>query len=478
MAALSHDRPVVDEGVALWYNDTRIGLRAQGYVLDHATTEDRMAEEKHILIVDDDIELGNLLAKAVGDMSDAYVVRVARNVDEAMVQVRKSQTDRNAFDLVITDIKMSGLSGLELLEALNAIAPGTKTIAMTAYNSSEIADRAKELAVEAYLTKPFIISEFRQIVRDTLSLELLSTPPQPQAEATALSAEQRAAITSSLASLRTMTGATVALFVDSSGEIIAIDTLEPEASMGQLCTALQAAQRTITEQMTKAFDQDCHVKQSYFGTDDYSICTSQVGDGHTAAVMFGQEVKEGQVWYYLRETSTALTDVLDGTLAQPERRRRATKGDVFEMLDGFFPDHPQHSRHRSDGSAAEETAPPETGTQQEMPIAVDAGPADRADAANHEPDAPTQETDETFDELSFEAVLEAGWSSQSTDPLPEAEGQEEIARPPVDDIDWNIATDLDWDKIVEETDKGLDGLSLEEAQEQGLIDEVDESSSG
>lgn len=435
-----------------------------------------MAEEKHILIVDDDIELGNLLAKAVGDMSEDYVVKVARNVDEAMVQVRKSQTDNNAFDLVITDIKMSGLSGLELLEALNAIAPGTKTIAMTAYNSSEIADRAKELAVEAYLTKPFIISEFRQIVRDTLSIEPPSATPQPQAVAAALSAEQRANISSSLSSLRTMTGAAVALFADSSGEIIAIDTLEPQAGIGQLCTALQTAQRAITEQMTRAFDQDCQVKQSYFGTDDYSICTSQVGDDHMAAVVFGQEVKEGQVWYYLRETSTALTEALDGVLAQPSRRRRRTKGDVFEMLDGFFPNHPQHGRRKTDGSAAEETTPPETKAQQELSVAVDPRPADRADATDAVNDAPAQETDETFDELSFEAMLEQGWSSESTEPLPEAETQDEIDRPPVDDIDWDIATDLDWDKIVEETDKGLDGLSLTEAQEQGLIDKVDGSS--
>jgi hypothetical protein len=46
-------------------------------------------------------------------------------------------------------------------------------------------------------------------------------------------------------------------------------------------------------------------------------------------------------------------------------------------------------------------------------------------------------------------------------------------RPPVDDIDWDIETDADWDAIVSDTDKGLAGLSFEEAQEQGLISGIE-----
>jgi hypothetical protein len=188
--------------------------------------------------------------------------------------------------------------------------------------------------------------------------------------------------------------------------------------------------------------------------------------------VFGPEVKEGQVWYYLRETGTALTDLLNGVLSQPERGRPGAKGDVFEMLEGFFPDHPQHGRRKT-GDSAKEPPPPETKPQAE-PLAADPEPADQPDDADTADDAHVQETDETADELSFEELLEQSWSSQSVEDLPEAASQEEISRPPVDDIDWDVATDLDWDTIVEETDKGLDGLSFEEAQEQGLIDQVDQ----
>ena len=128
-----------------------------------------MAEQqRHILIVDDDVELSALLAQAVGDMSDSYDVKTAQDVDEAMVRVRKFQSLQRAFDLVITDIKMTGLSGLELLELLNSVAPQTRAIVMTAYNSAELAERAQELDVYAYLTKPFVLSELRRIVQSAL----------------------------------------------------------------------------------------------------------------------------------------------------------------------------------------------------------------------------------------------------------------------------------------------------------------------
>ena len=133
--------------------------------------------KKHILIVEDDFELCELLAQAVRDQSDAYDVRPTRNVDEAMALVRKFQERQRAFDLVITDVQMTGLSGLELLEVLNSVSPETKTIVMTAYNSADLAERAQELNVYAYLTKPFVTSELRRIVRNAIQ-----TPGEPSAD--------------------------------------------------------------------------------------------------------------------------------------------------------------------------------------------------------------------------------------------------------------------------------------------------------
>lgn len=449
-----------------------------------------MAEEKNILIVDDDVELGSLLAKAVSDMSDAYAVKVARDVDEAMVQVRKSQTDQNTFDLVITDIKMSGLSGLELLEALNTIAPGTKAIAMTAYNSSDIADRARELNVEAYLTKPFIISEFRQIVRETLDApSTLDSPVPAQSKEHSLPEDQKTPITRALASLRTMTGAVAAVLMHS-GKALAADVQDTEMDIDALCATLEMAQNAMTEQMTQALSEDCLIRQSYFGSAAFSICAFRLSDTYTAAVVFGPPVKEGQVWYYLRDASSTLLEVLTG--GQIQRTGSGALGDVQEMLNEYLPERPRRSRPRPDETQPEpdKTAPRPDGTTEPSPSSasepvppvaptIDLSGLDEVDfGASPEMDwnEVVQSTDQGFSGLSFEEAQKEGLVSEAISPS-ETEAQadeapEAVDRPPVDTINWDVGTDMDWDRVVADTDQGLDGLSLDEARKKGLVGDI------
>ncbi len=426
-----------------------------------------MAEEKNILIVDDDIELGNLLAKAVSDMSDSYHVRVARDVDEAMVQVRKSQTLDNPFDLVITDIKMTGLSGLELLEAMHTIAPDTKTIAMTAYNSSDIADRAKELNVRAYLTKPFIISEFRQIVRDTLA-----PPESAKAETAAkgataqtqaqtrvqvqVPANVKTSLTRELASLRTMTGAAMTILMHESGSVVAVDSPESESDMVNLCATLVNAQSAVIQQMGQTFDQRLQFRQSYFGTESLRLCAYRLNTDFTTAVLFGPTVKEGQVWYYLRDVSDTLNNLLvDAKLEAPPTAQAASR--------------PQ-TKKPARKTKTRETLPPAEPAQE-----IDLASLDEIDW-DETPDmdwnAVVQETDQGMDGLSFEEAQQRGLLSEELADQPPTEPVPDGDRPDLNDLDWNISPEGDWESIVRETDQGMDGLSFEEAQKRGLVNDV------
>lgn len=70
-----------------------------------------MQSNKVILIVDDDDEFAGMLAEAVRDVSDAYTVQVATDAQAALadiqgVRVSSDASIRNAYDLVITDIKV------------------------------------------------------------------------------------------------------------------------------------------------------------------------------------------------------------------------------------------------------------------------------------------------------------------------------------------------------------------------------------
>jgi DNA-binding response OmpR family regulator len=418
-----------------------------------------MAEQKHILIVDDDIELGALLAKAVADMSPSYTVKLARDVDEAMVQVRRSQTTENVFDLVITDIKMSGLNGLELLEALHALAPGLRTIAMTAYTSSEIAAHADELGVQAYLTKPFMISEFRSVVRTTLDAPVRRRQPTVEPPSPSVPAlPQREEVSRALSSLRTMTAADAVFLLRNDGTLLAADAREPSRDVTDLGTALQAAQQAITEQMTRLFDHNCAVRQSFYGTDAYSVCTYRIDGVCTAAVVFGPEVREGQVWYYMRDAAGTLSRALGADAPPTPGRRRAVGESVLDMLDRFFPSTQQAS---ADVASPTRAAQPREPDASPVP-SIEARATETRGAAVPEATAPSE--GETRAAPGLDAIV------PELPAIPEDHEPQAVDPSVADNIDWDAADGMSWDTILEETDKGWEGISLEEARRLGLVD--------
>jgi DNA-binding response OmpR family regulator len=427
-----------------------------------------MPPKWNILIVDDDVELGNLLARALGGLSDQYDVRVARDVDEAMAQVRRSQTARRAFDLVITDIKMPGLSGLELLEALNSIAPETKTIAMTAYDSPDLSEDVQALNVCAYLTKPFVVSEFRNTVCDALSQ--IDTPagsperePDPE-----LTTAQRALISEQLAATRALTGGTAALFLRLDGTVTALDALEPAIEVQYLCAALVDAQRAVAQQMSRVLGQDSPVRQSYFGTDSHSICTYRLRQPYLIAVVFGPGVKEGQVWYYVREAAEKLEVALATPAGSLSTRRQALKGDLFKMLDQFFPDRRASPRARRPSGSVE--APPELAVDaQHSSAALTTGlpDPDKTDEDRGQ-DTPT----ESPKQASVEASLEVAPTEPDSGDSAAVEDVEPVDLSIVDDIDWDLPDNTDWDTLPTDAEQDFEGIDFEEARRRGLIDSL------
>jgi hypothetical protein len=345
---------------------------------------------------------------------------------------------------------------------------------MTAYNSSDIADRAKELNVSAYLTKPFIISEFRQIVRSTLE------PPQEHIAADTASAfpqltpEQSVAVGRLLGTLRTMTGADAALLTHSSGTVVAVDAVEERDGLKNFGAELEAIQRTMNEQLRATFDRDCTIKQTYFGTDTVGVCAYRLDDSYAAAVVFGSMVKEGQVWYYLREASATLRTALADREPELKDQRSGARGDVFELLQEFFPD-----KYESAASPApipptdniQEIAQPEAAASADLP-SIDAINWDVDPDANW--DTVAEQSTHDFQGLTLEEAQSQGLLPKELAEPATGTAAKEIERPPVDEIDWEIDTNLDWDAMVNDTDKGLGGLSFEDAQNQGLIDDLSE----
>ena len=119
---------------------------------------------KKVLIVDDEETLTWSMARSLSKDRDKYEVVVANDGREALGLIRKSK-----FDLVITDIRMPDINGLDLLLRIKKEYPQTKVIIMTAYGSSDIRREANRRGSLYYVEKPFEISEIRKIIIDLLS---------------------------------------------------------------------------------------------------------------------------------------------------------------------------------------------------------------------------------------------------------------------------------------------------------------------
>jgi len=127
--------------------------------------------------VDDDPNVHQLLAAAL-QAPDRHIDSAADGL-QGLARVQAAP-----YDLVITDVTMPGLNGLELLERIHKIRPDTRVVVMTVASTPEDIIRALREQAFTYLSKPFTIPAVRQMVATALEstpsgddIEMLSARP-------------------------------------------------------------------------------------------------------------------------------------------------------------------------------------------------------------------------------------------------------------------------------------------------------------
>lgn len=114
-------------------------------------------EEKKVLIVDDQNGIRILLMEVFS--SEGYRTYQAANGKLALEIVRGESPD-----LVLLDMKIPGMDGLEILRHIKEVNPDIKVIMMTAYGELDMIKQASDLGALMHFTKPFDIDEMRGAV--------------------------------------------------------------------------------------------------------------------------------------------------------------------------------------------------------------------------------------------------------------------------------------------------------------------------
>ena len=125
-----------------------------------------MSQGSSVWVVDDDASIRWVLEKALSNAG--FAVTLFENADDVLKRVRREQPD-----VIVTDIRMPGTSGLELLEVLGSDAPDLPVIVMTAHSDLDSAVSAYQGGAFEYLPKPFDLEEAVALVGRALQKKAL-----------------------------------------------------------------------------------------------------------------------------------------------------------------------------------------------------------------------------------------------------------------------------------------------------------------
>ena len=127
---------------------------------------------KRILIVDDEEDLTWSVVK--GLTKDNLEVLSAHSGSIALDLLAKHR-----IHLLVTDIRMPGINGLELVSRVQSLFPNVKIILMTAFSSPEINDFIRRFGVFGFMEKPFEINALRQLINQGLKHSTSSLSSHP-----------------------------------------------------------------------------------------------------------------------------------------------------------------------------------------------------------------------------------------------------------------------------------------------------------
>ena len=115
-----------------------------------------------ILIIEDDEEMRSLLEDVLDE--EGFKTESASNGSEGLRKLSKE-----SFDLILTDIRMPGLTGLDILPVIKRLQPEASVIVITAFGNEEIHRRSVEKGAAGYLEKPIHMDKLKTLVHEMVS---------------------------------------------------------------------------------------------------------------------------------------------------------------------------------------------------------------------------------------------------------------------------------------------------------------------
>ncbi len=122
---------------------------------------EKMDNQIRILVVDDEPKICHLIEQIL--KLEGYQVDISFSGVEALQMI-----ERYNYQMLLTDLKMPGIDGLELIQKSKELNPEIRVIMVTGYATVETAVQSLRHGVDDYIKKPFNISKLKKVLRQTL----------------------------------------------------------------------------------------------------------------------------------------------------------------------------------------------------------------------------------------------------------------------------------------------------------------------
>lgn len=173
---------------------------------------------KRILIVDDALELGRLLQTVFLTLDATLSIQVVPSAEEALLE-----SSRKPIDLLVSDIRLPGMSGFDLVKKIRARHPSLRVMVITGMTDPGLIDRAHEMKVEGFFHKPLDMAGFIETARHCLDLpgeEVRKLAAQPELrQFVAPGSATQVSLSALITGLRQRLGAQSVFLLDKRGHV-------------------------------------------------------------------------------------------------------------------------------------------------------------------------------------------------------------------------------------------------------------------
>lgn len=184
-------------------------------------------DAKRVIIIDDEMVLGQLLQAAFATLSGHIEVSVVPNAEEAQKEMKKTE-----MHLVVSDVKLPGISGIDFTTQLKQKSPQIKVILVSGLNDPNIKDKALATGADAFFPKPVEMRNFLET-----SSKLLGLIPQTAKLSNRQVIDIRTdLLVDLLINLRQELSATAVTIIDERGKVIGSAGDPPEENLADKIT--------------------------------------------------------------------------------------------------------------------------------------------------------------------------------------------------------------------------------------------------